>query len=354
MRALIYPYSEEFEPFMKYGRCMEDIEISETLSPSGWGVNKVFVGENRNKNNATEVNWHNIDVLLLVDSGILNLSKSEILSVISYAAQKGKKILVNRNLDEDTFINITDICSKEQVELIDTRKQVQGEAFVDNRIRKIETPIILIAGMGEKCDKFSVQMFLKSYYEDLGYKTCLISSRTNAELYGIHSFPEFMFGHTLDETSKIFHFNHFVKKLEEEEKPDIIIVGIPGGILPVSDKHPEHFGVFAFEVFHAVKSDVLFFCLHNNQYTKEYFDELQKLFEYSFHAKIDAFVIANHAYDSFSLETEGNLKYLSFTNEEVEQHFSRYPENVYGNSTYEKLAESALDILAEYGEYQIM
>lgn len=214
--------------------------------------------------------------------------------------------------------------------------------------------IVFVAGMGEKCNKFEVQMFLNSYLRNLNYKICLVSSRTNAELFGIHSFPEFMLQHDLDETSKIINFNHYVKSLEESEKPDIIIVGVPGGIMPVSERHSEHFGIWAFEIFNAVQCDALVFCVHYNDYTDQYFNELQKLCQYRFHTNIDEFVISNYAYDGFSLETEGQIKYLSFTNEEIDKAISKYPPNVYGNSAYGKLADNLLDVLAGYAECQVM
>lgn len=214
--------------------------------------------------------------------------------------------------------------------------------------------MVFVAGMGEKCNKFEVQMFLKAYFSSLDYNVCVISSRTNAEMFGIHSFPDFMLNHDLDEVSKIINFNHYVKKLEENENPDIIIIGVPGGIMPVSEKHSEHFGVMAFEVFNAIKTDALLFCIHNNNYTMEYFDELQKLCQYRFHTNIDAFVVSNYTYDGFSLETEGQIKYLSFTNEDIDSVISRYSENVYGSSTYKNLAESLLDILANYADCQVM
>lgn len=65
-------------------------------------------------------------------------------------------------------------------------------------------------------------------------------------------------------------------------------------------------------------------------------------------------MIANHAYDSFSLEAEGQVKYLSFTREEVDKGMSQYPKNVYGTLTYEELAEYILDTLAKYADYQVM
>lgn len=107
-------------------------------------------------------------------------------------------------------------------------------------------------------------------------------------------------------------------------------------------------------MFNAIKCDALIFCIHNNKYTNEYFDELQKLGKYRFHSSIDAFVIANHAYASFSLKAEGQVKYLSFMREEVDKGMSQYQKNVYGTSTYEELAECILDTLAKYGDYQVM
>lgn len=354
MRVLIYPFNEDFEPFIKYGNFMENMEIVELLSPSGWGLrDKVIAGKVLN-HDVNEVRWENIDAVVLIDSGIIGLTDREILEVILITARKGKKIVVNRNLNENTFLDILNICKNENVELIDKRNKVQGEEFLDKRLQRIETPVVFVAGMGEKCNKFEVQMFLKSHLNNLDYKVCVVSSRTNAELFGIHSFPEFMLQHDLDESSKIINFNHYLKRLEESETPDIIIIGVPGGIMPVSEKHTEHFGILAFEVFNAVKCDALLFCIHNNKYTKEYFDELQNLCQYRFHTSIDAVVISNYAYDGFSLETEGQIKYLSFTNEEIDDSISSYPENVYGNSTYEKLAENLLDILSGYAECQVM
>ena len=355
MRVLIYPFNEDFEPFIKYGMFMENMEITESLSPRGWGLqDKIIAKKIANKHDIKEVQWNNIDALLLIDSEVIVLTDQEIIEVILISAQNGKKIIVNRNLNENMFLNISDLCKKENVELIDKRVKVQGEELFDRRLQRIETPVVFVSGMGEKCNKFDVQMFLKTYLNNLDYKVCVVSSRTNAELFGIHSFPEFMLQHNLDESSKIINFNHYIKELEVSEKPEIIIIGVPGGIMPVSEKHSEHFGVLAFEVFNAVKSDALLFCIHNNKYSKEYFDELQKLCQYRFHTNIDAFVISNHAYDGFSLETEGQIKYLSFTDDEVDNSISEYPENVYGKSTYEKLAESLLDTLADYADCQVM
>lgn len=138
MRVLIYPFNEDFEPFVKYGEFMEDMEITESLSPSGWGLqNKIIAGKIINKHDVKEVEWEKIDALLLIDSGIIGLTDQEILGVILNAAQKGKNIIINRNLNEKVFFAISELCKRENVNLIDKRKKVQGEELFDRRLQRI-------------------------------------------------------------------------------------------------------------------------------------------------------------------------------------------------------------------------
>ncbi|MDE6252622.1 MAG: TIGR04066 family peptide maturation system protein [Lachnospiraceae bacterium] len=355
MRALVYPYDENFEVFIRYGRFVNDIKILEILSPIGWGLKEKVVGENLVvKTDVKDVDWEGVEALLLIDSIRTNLNMDEIMRVVTFSVKQGKNIILNRNVNDEIYSRLVELCEEERVSLIDFRNQDQWQVVNDRHIKTINTPIVVVAGMGEHCNKLEVQLYLKKYLRNLEYKVCLVSSRVNTAILGAHSFPDFMFGNKLDESSKIINFNHFIKKLEIEEKPDIILIGIPGSIMPVSEKHSEYFGVFAFEVFNAIKSDVLLLCMHNNIYTNEYFEEVQKLFKYRYQSDIDAIIISNYAYDSFSLETEGEIKYLSFDDAEVDRYIADYPQNVYGRTAYEKLAENVIAILSDYADCQVM
>lgn len=41
MRTLVYPYDEDFEVVIKYGDFIDTMEISEILSPVGWGLQNI-------------------------------------------------------------------------------------------------------------------------------------------------------------------------------------------------------------------------------------------------------------------------------------------------------------------------
>lgn len=355
MRALVYPYDENFEPVIKYGNFVEEIEITEVLSPVGWGLQNKKIGENISiKTNINEIDWKQIDTLLLIDTVRMNIQTDEILEVVKSSVKYVKNVVLNRDIDEKLYVYLVDICKNEKVRLIDVRVQTQLQASDNNQLKSINTPIIVVAGMGECCNKLEVQMFLKKYLNKLDYNVCVVSSRKNTEIVGVHSFPSFMYGNQMEESKKIIGFNHYIKKLEIEEKPDIILIGIPGSIMPITEKHSEYFGIFAFEVFNAIKSDMLLFCIHNNIYTNEYFEELKKLCKYRYQTEIDAIIVSNYSYDSLSLQTEGNLKYLSFEDEEVEKGIISYPDDVYSRNTYKKLAEKVITTLSEYADFQVM
>ena len=43
-----------------------------------------------------------------------------------------------------------------------------------------------------------------------------------------------MYDEGVSEKKKILMYNHYLKWIEQSEKPDVILVGIPGGIMPDS------------------------------------------------------------------------------------------------------------------------
>ena len=355
MRALVYPYDENFETFIKYGDFIEEIEIVEVLSPIGWGIKEKIIGENiRVKKSFENVNWERIEALLLVDSIRMDLRNNDIKELIKVAVKHIEYIILNKDIDESLYLYLLDICKKEKIKFIDVRIQFQLQVENDKQLKDIHTPVIAVASMGECCNKFELQIFLKRYLDRREYNVCAVSSRRNTEIVGMHSFPSFMYGNQMNEVEKIVAFNHYIKKLEVEEKPDIILIGIPGSIMPVSEKHSEFFGIFAFEVFNAIKCDMLLFGVQNNIYSNEYFEELKKLCQYRYQSDIDAIIVSNHSYDSLSLQTEGSLKYLLFDDAEVKKSVLAYPDYVYCRDTYEKLAEHIIETLSEYGEFQMM
>lgn len=186
-----------------------------------------------------------------------------------------------------------------------------------------------------------------------------IGSKQYGGLFGIHSFPEFMF-FDLHETEKIYRFNKYVKDIEKQEQPDIIIVGIPGGMMPYNEKFPGNFGITMFEVMQAIRPDVLVMsCLYEN-YNAEYFENLATGIHYKFGIDVDAFNISTFQVDINESEQSRVLQYYKVTYNEVAKLINSCVDsnipifNIMNGTDGQRIAELILNKLQEYSEAELV
>lgn len=186
------------------------------------------------------------------------------------------------------------------------------------RISEIQTPIIVVCGLHEYTRKFAIQLELLRYFERNGYHVSLIGTKAYGQCFGIHALPSFLF-HNISEKKKILGFHKYVKRIENKENPDVIILGIPGGIAPYSEKFPGYFGITMYEIMQAVSPDaVVLSCLYEN-YNKKYFEDLQKKFFYTYGINIDCFHISTFQVDSNESDQTDQLQYIKLTYQESEK-----------------------------------
>ena len=184
--------------------------------------------------------------------------------------------------------------------------------------QKLCSPVVFVMGITPYTEKFHIQLLLRKRFLDEGYKVSQIGSKPYSSLFGFHSFPLFM-SETIDNTQKILQFRKYVKYIELKEKPDVIVIGIPGGIMSVNRKHHFDFGLTAYMISHAVEPDyVIMNMLYNQNYTQEQLDEINQTCIHKFNWEIDSFHLSNSLLDPASLKSEilkfikiGNKKYLN-------------------------------------------
>ena len=96
----------------------------------------------------------------------------------------------------------------------------------------------------------------------------------------------------------------FAKKyIEENEKPEVIVVGIPGELLPLTKQKPGNFGIIAYEILNAVDPDFTILSLYKDEYKEEYFEEMNNLLHYRYNVDADCFYLCNCSIDRFSINS---------------------------------------------------
>ena len=243
-RIAVFPYDENFYPLLKNSESMVGFEISKVFSIRGWGYvgrNIFDVSDTTSRNIHVEdisekLNEEEFDIFLLAEPEH-NIDENYIVQIIDRMAQMNKTIWIFKSLSDEIITKIDTICEKNKVEVQFFSKDIENVVFDGEEILyDISTPIITVAGMGEKTNKMELQMDLVISLQKDKYKVVWVSSRNEALLYNGQKFPTFMDDEGVSEKKKILMYNHYLKWIEQSEKPDVILIGIPGGIMPDSKK----------------------------------------------------------------------------------------------------------------------
>jgi peptide maturation system protein (TIGR04066 family) len=366
-KMMIYPFDAGFSAILRHQSLLEGYEISKLVSPRGWGLcdNDASVADSGSYMNIWV--WDNFDEALKECDTIFftkpdntifdfeNIVKNPLLK----SAEAGKNIICTIAMKEELKERLLNICNKKG-----TYFRYYGEhenynkhfpKFEYEKISRIRTPVIVVLGTSEKTNKFEIQLSLRENLLEMGYKVSQVGTRKGCELMGFHSFPEFMFSPSLNESGKVFLYNQFIKNLEVKDDPDVIIIGIPGGIVPFNEELTNRFGVLAFEISNAIAPDVVIFSTLYTDYSPSYFELLSTTIKYKLGYNIDFFNIANHQFDWESARQEKMLVFTTIDSSFVSKKISSYPKlckpiyNILDKKNAQNMANSIVNLLS--GEY---
>ncbi len=313
-KAIVYPYDSQFTPVLRYGNLIEQLDIVGLSSPRGWALggkdaswadNGCFI--DLIVDNRFEELLDQCDTVIFTKSDYEVNFKSMIYPKIIIAIKAKKNIiclfdLENERASVEEYCNENNVYFKNYIANNIPDDDFHGDSNNNTKdLQDINVPVISVMGTTEETNKFSIQLDLRTRIMDLGYKVSQIGTRSYCELLGFHSFPNFMLGHSMPEYEKILLFNRYIKSIEIQEKPDIIIIGIPGGIMPVNNQIHNYFGITAYEVYQAVLPDASILSMLYEEYNKAYIENICNLIKYRYGFEITCFNITNKTIDWLEL-----------------------------------------------------
>ncbi len=358
MNAVLFPYDIQSEPLLRYPMLLDNISIQALVSPIGFGLDGVLICKNGMEytvlRDVREVEIEGSASLLVVES-FHEIDYTVIKEQIEKSAQMGWNIILARNFTDTEYSEIALLCRQYNVHMSKMGKENLFKVNEDiKEISAIHTPVIAVIGSGRRCGKFELQTEIYSQMLSKGYKVSAVTSRKFCIFAGMHSYPDFMYNSHIDETRKILAYNQYIKYIEEKEKPEVIIIGIPGGIMPLSAKKPESFGINAYEILNAIKPDFVVASLYRDDYREEYFEEMNRLLAYRFNTPADCYFMSSTSLDKFTINTRMSLKYLQHSEEEMDAQCKKYHHKVFSKKTYADLGNYIIDVLSGYDEINIL
>ena len=112
------------------------------------------------------------------------------------------------------------------------------------------------------------------------------------ETCGCVRFPNVLFDN-IDPSKKIVSLNQWMYNLANKEKPDVVIIDIPGGIMKLNPYNFSEWGEYAYLIAMSIRADLGLLCLPANYLTTEYLAHLESICLYKYNISLLAFGMSN-------------------------------------------------------------
>ncbi|WP_438434654.1 TIGR04066 family peptide maturation system protein [Gorillibacterium sp. sgz500922] len=349
-QAVVFPYSLESAPLLRHRTLLKEIEVRGLVSLKGWGLSgkdASYADGGKPLNRIVRHHFEEIgeeyNAVLFVESNPPVDIAKVILPQMVKTAEARKHVLSTVELPLDMEEQVMGVCAQNGVDYksyADASSRMMTISAVDQSILKLDTPVIFVMGLSDRCNKFEIQLGLRESLLNEGYKVSQIGSRSYCECLGFHSMPGFMVEPGYMETEKIIRFNRYVKDLEKSEQPDVILIGIPGGVAMLNHKLPNYFGILAYEISQAVRPDAVILSAFYDAFTPEYFEKVRNLVRYRNGFEIDHFALANTRFQWDNAKIFEKEEYLTLSSDFIDAKIPSFREM--GLSIFNSMNESDL------------
>jgi len=335
---LVFPYGHDCEPIIRHSNLLDQgCRIVALISPGGWGLagksiklgnSEISLTVRESLQEVTEefdtLYIPAFDVVEKVENRLVNQMVKLIPHLMHvYCAAR----LTNTNLNklEDTCRQVSPICTFENLSEQKTPEAYDLSMPTENypSLHPLDVPVVIVAGLWEKTDKFEISLALRERLLKNGYRVTQIGSRDGCEMLGFHSFPGFMFRKDVDAADKVIHFNRWIIQVAEREQPDLLLLTIPGAVQDFNEQFTRGFGLLHHQVFKAVAPDVLIMCMFFSFDPKEFLKEISESCRYRFGTPIDVFHISNLFIDITSSEEVNRVVTINVYREIVSEMLSK-------------------------------
>ncbi len=303
--ALIYPYSRRFAPLLRHIRSFNIYNVVSVVVPGrcfGAGLDASYLDEGEATGIVLTCDfdyWMNkCDTIIWASYpyyGNLALYH-EVLQLMEKALTQKKNIVCFETLTNDKLKEYSETARVNNCEFIYCTNDLYS--FLNEDIgmswsKAISIPIISISSMAEDCLKLHTELEIYRELSERGYKVSAITSRTICELLGVHSFPRLFFTNTYNEIEKIELFNKYIQYIIRTDKPDVLIIGVPGGFIPFDDVHHMHYGITAYEIFAGIKPDYNIVNIWADYLNNNIVTDLVYICKYRYGIKLNSLGVSN-------------------------------------------------------------
>jgi len=345
-RMMIFPYGRETSPLPRYAECLANHEISCLVVPSPLEMSRKD-SYDYDGGTPIELKMSNsfYDALRESDTVFFTdeLSNStEIAEYIEKALSADKEVLITQQLMGKLDIS----------ESLKNKLVVLGQMYstisvdLDLPLRKISIPVIAIMGQGNCCQKFDIQLGLRKAFQSGGYSVAQIGTKNYSELFGFPSWPD---SGDQSLTYKTVLYNRFISNYLKSSEFDVLILGVPGGIMPINRYNSERYGETALAITAAAKPDVSIVCCYYLPLNEDYIQHIKSFCQYRF-GTLDSYIHVSNTRLIKAGDGKRDLEYMTLDFRHVLRETLGYEGqrfNVFDNDSAVRVYQEIIDELLE-------
>lgn len=316
MKKMIYPLNYECRELINhFGTLSDDETIELVVKDNSKKYFDNFAQFSKSlKYNISENFEESLDI---VDALILvkGTTIADYLEKIKLAKDKGKKIFAVPSVMD----LLPEIEAEKDIIRLEDEDVVNIEQVEDDQeIFEIDVPVIAVMGVGLNCDKFSCELYLRKYYQELGYKVLQFGSKEISPLFGFSSLPKFVLDYKIPIKDRIVYFNHFIMEQIKRERPDIIIIGSPDGIIPLNLTIHNNYGESSLIISSAIAIDYVVVGVYFDEDLQDDFLEyLDNCVKYKYNSELISVCISNTTYEPTAESFGKKVKYYHLDTENI-------------------------------------
>jgi peptide maturation system protein, TIGR04066 family len=298
-KLLVYPFTQEFSHIAKYSHLLSEYNIASLVLPSG-------------------LNHTNIMDTLNVGSGVDAMLSSDFNEALSRC---DAVLFTAETNDYEKRLDQANAAGK-QVLVFDKKwneSAIYPSFMQTDMLKRIDTPIVMVYGQGALTQKFDIQLGLCTCFIQTGYKVLSFGTKEYASLFGMNTFPDLS---AFPMWIKALHVNRIVYEQARRTNPNIIIIGVPGGIVPMSEAYHQFWGEDAMAYSIGLKPDVSIISVYENLAVDSVAEKTSNYMKACFGNAPDFIHVANTRITPARAEEKPN--YLHVDNETVHKRISAF------------------------------
>lgn len=328
------PFSAEDIPvIVNLTEFIPEYVIGSVVSPIGLGLEKKDIGIIENREELGYIATSNLKDSIESCNIVLILSKDKFsplydysFSAIEEAIKQRKDIICLLNLDKEKMKHYEEICKKQNISFRcvfqDKLPRISYEDITEP-IYHPYAPVVFIGELAKDVQGYEVFCNLIKMCRAQGLKVSAFGPEAANDLFGFHAID---FSDTRGElNSRIYRINKYVRTVEEQEHPGIIIIKMPKPMIKFDEDVRYDFGISAYMISQAISASFFIACSPYGFFADEFWNSMSSNFQSKFGYGIDAIHISNKIIDYADQADKNELSYVHMNNQQAQAVIEQVP-----------------------------